>query len=557
MFITSFAEVLSLGAVVPFLSVLTNPKVLFEYKRIQYIIKIFDISKPEELLLPLTLVFCITVIIAAIMRFIMLWAQTRLSFAIGSDFSYSIYKKTLYQPYSVHISRNSSEVITGVSTKVDSLINNALLPSLIIISSSLMLFMVISALFLLNPLIAFFTFFGFGFIYVIIIQIVKKKLHQDSINISIELTKVVKALQEGLGGIRDVIIDGTQQVYCDVYKNADQPLKKAQASMTIISNSPRFGIEALGMILIALVAYFATVKSNGLITAVPLLGIIAVSAQRMLPVLQQLYASWVAIKGGELSLQDALKLISQPMIDETKILNFNSISFAKEIELKEVSFKYNSSSNLVLNNLNLMIPKGSVIGIVGETGSGKSTMLDILLGLLEPTSGNLLVDGLIISDVNRQSWQKHIAHVPQNIYLSDATILENIAFGVPQIKIDIDKAYEAASKAQIFTSIDAMPEKFNTMVGERGIRLSGGQKQRIGIARAFYKNAHVIIFDEATSALDNNTENIIMDSIENLSKELTIIIVAHRTSTLKNCDKIIEISNGRINKIGNYREFLF
>ncbi len=555
MLITSFAEVLSLGAVVPFLSVLTNPKLIFEYKPIHYLINLFNIHKPEELLLPLTLLFCVAVITAAIMRFILLWAQTRLSFAIGSDFSYSIYKKTLYQPYSVHISRNSSEVITGVSTKVDSLINNALLPSLIIISSTLMLIMVISALFFLNPLIAFFTFFGFGMIYVIIIQIVKNKLHTDSININRELTKVVKALQEGLGGIRDVLIDGTQQVYCDIYKNADQPLKKSQASMTIISNSPRFGIEALGMILIALVAYFVTLNSNGLITAIPLLGIITISAQRMLPVLQQLYASWVAIKGGELSLQDALKLINQPMVDENKISNYEPISFAKGIELKEVSFKYYLNENFVLNNINISIQKGSIIGIIGETGSGKSTLLDILLGLLEPTSGTMKVDGLIISEINRQSWQKHIAHVPQNIFLSDATIIENIAFGIPLNKIDFSKAYEAAKKAQIFTSIEMMPEKFNTIVGERGIRLSGGQKQRIGIARAFYKNAKVIIFDEATSALDNNTENIIMDSIEKLSKELTIIIVAHRVSTLKNCQKIIEISNGNIKKIGNYSDF--
>jgi ATP-binding cassette subfamily B protein len=353
-----------------------------------------------------------------------------------------------------------------------------------------------------------------------------------------------------------VLIDGTQEIYCNVYRSADLPLRKAQANITIISGSPRYGIEALGMILIALMAYSLSLESNGLAIAIPTLGAFALGAQRMLPILQQAYSSWTFMRGGQAFLRDTLELLEQPMPDFFYIQPQNPISFNNEMSFDNISFRYSVESPWVLQGLNLTITKGGRIGFIGITGSGKSTLLDIIMGLLLPVNGGLVIDGVKIDQHNHRSWQAHIAHVPQSIFLSDTSIAENIAFGVPLDEIDYARVRRAAKSAQISDTIELLEQGYDTIVGERGIRLSGGQRQRIGIARALYKQADVIIFDEATSALDNNTELEVMRAIENLGPDLTIIIVAHRLSTLQNCSEVIELANGKISRRGNYEEIV-
>jgi ATP-binding cassette subfamily B protein len=275
-----------------------------------------------------------------------------------------------------------------------------------------------------------------------------------------------------------------------------------------------------------------------------------------LPILQQAYYSWATIKGGEEFLRDTMELLDQPILINDNEPVKELVSFNNNITLDSVSFRYNTDSPLVINNMSLTIPKGARVGIIGVTGSGKSTVLDIIMSLLKPSSGNLMIDGVNISHENYRSWQAHIAHVPQSIYLADATILENIAFGIALDEIDFDRVKEAAYKAQIAETIESWDNKYLTKVGERGVRLSGGQRQRIGIARALYKKADVIIFDEATSALDNLTENEVMSAIENLGTNLTIIIVAHRLTTLKSCSKIFELEAGNVINIRSYNEIL-
>jgi ATP-binding cassette, subfamily B, bacterial PglK len=552
----SFAEILSIGAVLPFLAVLTAPERIFQLPAAQPFIRAAGMTSASQLLLPLTIIFGIAALLSGAMRLMLLWASTRLSFATGADLSISIYRRTLYQPYAVHIARNSSEVINGISTKASGVIYSIIVPSLTLISSSIMLIAILMALFVVDPVIALAAIGGFGVIYGIIIKLTRKQQFINSRCMARESTQVIKSLQEGLGGIRDVLIDGSQGAYCQIYRNADNPLRKAQGNSLFVGASPRFGIEALGMMLIAALAYFLAMQPDGIAKAIPVLGALALGAQRLLPVVQIAYGSWSGIQGGQVSLRDTLELLDQPLPDYLDQPVAKPISFRKQINLNNLSFRYTPETPLILNNLNLVIPKGSRIGFIGVTGSGKSTLLDMIMGLLQPTAGTIEIDTQPLSTSNNRSWQAHIAHVPQAIFLADSTIEENIAFGIPKGKIDQNRVKQAASQAQIADIIESWPKKYQTYVGERGIRLSGGQRQRIGIARALYKDADVIIFDEATSALDNETEQAVMQAIESLGNELTILIIAHRLTTLKNCTKIVELANGNISRSGTYEEII-
>lgn len=555
MILASFAEILSIGAVLPFLGVLIAPSHVFEHPAAQPFLQTLGLTAPEQLLLPLTIAFGLAALLAGVMRLLLLWASTRLSFATGSDLSISIYRRTLYQPYAVHVARNSSEVITGISSKAKNVIN-IIMMCFTFISSSVMLIATLVALLSIDPIISLTAFGGFGLIYGAIAWITRSRLLINSRRIAHESNQVIKSLQEGLGGIRDVLIDGSQHAYCKVYGRADLALRDATGNNTFISSSPRYAMEALGMLLIAILAYALAQQSDGIAKAIPVLGALALGAQRLLPVLQQAYMAWSSIQGGQASLQDTLELLDQPLPDYADRPAVKPLPFQQHINLKQLSFRYSPQTPWVLKNLNLAITKGSSVGFIGTTGSGKSTLLDIVMGLLQPTEGTLEIDGQPIETVNPRAWQTHIAHVPQAIFLADSSIAENIAFGVPKGKIDYERVRQAARQAQIADIIETWPEKYQTFVGERGIRLSGGQRQRIGIARALYKQADVIIFDEATSALDNETEQAVMHAIEGLSGDLTILIIAHRLSTLKNCTQIVELGDGGIKRVGTYQNIV-
>ena len=556
MLLAALAEILSIGAVLPFLAVLTSPERVFQHAAAQPLIQTVGLTTPAQLVLPLTITFAAAAFIAGAMRLLLLWASTRISFATGADLSISIYQRTLYQPYAVHCARNSSEVINGISEKVYGIIYSAIMPTLTLISSSVILILILIALLAVEPVIALSAFGGFGLIYAVIIRLTRKQLLADSQHIAQESSNVIKSLQEGLGGIRDVLIDGSQATYCQIYRDADLLLRRAQGSAAFIGASPRYVMEALGMMLIAGLAYSLAQQDDGLAKTIPILSALALGAQRLLPVLQQAYGAWSSIQGGQASLQDTLKLLDQPLPEYAGQSSVIALPFERNISLKQLCFRYNLQMPYVLKHLNYTIAKGSRVGFIGTTGSGKSTLLDIVMGLLQPTDGSLEIDGKVVTLRNNRAWQAHIAHVPQAIFLGDSTIEENIAFGVPKDRIDHQRVQQAAQQAQISDSIESWPKQYQTFVGERGIRLSGGQRQRIGIARALYKQADVIIFDEATSALDNETEQAVMQAIEGLSQDLTLLIIAHRLTTLKNCTQIVELGDGSIKRVGSYQEIV-
>ena len=310
------------------------------------------------------------------------------------------------------------------------------------------------------------------------------------------------------------------------------------------------------MVLIAALAYELSRKAGGIATALPVLGALALGAQRLLPAMQLTYSAWASIVGSHASLIDTIALLDQPLPTDILQPAPAPLIFQKNIQFKSARFRYTSDGPWVLDGINLVIAKGSRVGFVGSTGSGKSTMLDLLMGLLVPTEGELMVDGQHINGNRISAWQRTIAHVPQSIYLADTTLAENIALGVPRNSIDLQRVHQASRQAQIADFIESRPEGYNTFVGERGVRLSGGQRQRIGIARALYKQASVLVFDEATSALDNSTEQSVMDAIDGLGSDLTILLIAHRLTTVRHCDTVIELEHGQVVAQGSYEQLL-
>jgi ATP-binding cassette subfamily B protein len=552
--LSSFAEIFSIGLAFPFLAILSDPNSVYQNHFLNKILTWLEISSSKELMLILAFLFGIAALISGALRLLMLWFSTRLAYSIGSDISSDIYKRSLYKPYIAHCMTNSSEILNAIINKTNA-VTFVINMTFILITSFFILMSILSALLFLDPLTTSSIFLIFTSIYLIIVYFNRVQIESNSKNLAFYSSQAVKCIQEGLGGIRDVLIDGTQSTFCKIYQNADSKTRSAQGSNSFIGLSPRYLMESLAMFCLALFIFIAIQKNQELTQVLPMLGVLAIAAQRLLPLFQQIYAGWIAIKSNENSLKDVLTLLNQPL----KInLNdeINPLPFEKNIKFNQISFSFDPRKKPVLNNINLTIKKGSRVGIIGTTGAGKSTFLDTLMGLLDPVSGNLLIDGQVITSLRKRSWQAHIAHVPQAIFLSDATIEENIAFGIPKELIDFKRVRECAKQAQIADIIESWPLKYQTYVGERGIRLSGGQRQRIGIARALYKNADVIILDEATSALDVKTEENVMRAISKLNPNITLFIVAHRLSSLKCCSKIIELKNAKIKNIGSYNVLL-
>ena len=547
---------LSVGAMIPFLTALAEPSLIFEFEQLRPLISLLGAESPEGIILPFIIVFIVAVTVAAALRILLFYSITRVSYALGSDIGCEIYAKTIRQPYLVHIDRNSSDLINSLLRKTDDVIGGVVIPALLLVSSSLVLLGILSVLLSIDAVTTLTCIAVFGFLYWCLLMKTRRYLGSNSKTIVQESSKLVKVVQETLGGIRDVILDGNQQYYSDLFITADKKLRFAQGNNSIISGSPKHIIEAMGMIALAAISYWLTLTVGSIASFLPILGAIALGAQRMLPNLQQIYASISHIRGAQESLKDILFLLDQEVKQNEPQKIETSIDFKKKIEFCDVSFRYFEGGDWVLKNVNVTIPKGHCVGIVGASGSGKSTLCDSLMGLISPSSGMVWVDDVELSKDKATFWQDNIAHVPETIFLTDASIAENIAFGMSKQDIDLDKVKTAARMAQLDLFIESLPLKYSERVGERGVRLSGGQRQRIGLARALFKQTNVIVFDEATSALDSKTESDIVRTIAELTGPVTKIMVAHRLTTLANCDVIYTVSGGVFDTGMRYEEFM-
>lgn len=543
------SEVFSLAAVLPFLAVLTDPERLWQAPLVPQLASALGVHDPSGLLLPATVLFAAGAVLAATVRLANLWLNSRLAAAIGSDLSCEAYRRTLYQPYAVHMQRNSSGVITATTAHIAQtvVVINTILRSITAVVVAIGLF---AALVFADWQVALLAVAVFGSAYGLLAVTARRRLAANSAVVAQVGQQQLKALQEGLGAIRDVLLDSSQAAYLEIYRKADRPLRLKQAQSAFISAFPRYALEAVGLLLIALLALLLSWQRGSSQTVIPLLGALALGSQRMLPALQQVYAGWALIRAYRSGVVDVLAMLDQPMPVNLTSQRQSALKFEVAVCFKQVNFRYSDDSPLVLHSIDLKIIRGERIGIIGSTGSGKSTLLDVLMGLLKPTSGTILVDDNDLHAAEHpervMAWRNIIAHVPQSIYLADKSIAENIAFGLPKDLIDMEKVRQAADQAQIAGFIDSTQDGYDTFVGERGIRLSGGQRQRIGIARALYKQSRLVVFDEATSALDNGTEESVMAALEGLSKELTIVMIAHRLSTVRRCDRVIRLEQGRV-----------
>lgn len=591
MLVGALAEMATLGAVVPFLALLADPSIVHKYPLFQQSF-MWGETPPNNVALSAALLFGIVAIGAGFVRMLLMWVSLRISFGLGADIGSEVYRRTLYQPYSWHVSRNSSEILSGID-KVNNVIGGIITPLLQGAVAVVLSLGILAMLITVDPETAFTAGLGFCLLYGVTTYVLRRKLVRNSKIISANITHRVRAVQEGLGGIRDVLLDGTQPIYLRRFAAVDYTMRRCQAANNLIGASPRFIIEAVGMVLIASLAYWLTERQGGLSKALPVLGALAVGAQKLLPQMQLVYQSWSSISGNHNQLEDVLDLLERPIPNEwippdcpistrltlsqnvktriplspldrkkgggnvrdlpQQVRDGGMIDKVKPlIALRDVSFRYKPDAPVVLRSINLEIPRGSTVGFIGKTGSGKSTLIDLVMGFLEPTTGVIEIDGNPLREEHRRSWQLRLAHVPQSIFLSDATIAENIAFGVPVGDIDMPRVRSAAAKAELAHFIETLPQQYQTAVGERGVRLSGGQRQRIGLARALYKQADVLVLDEATSALDDATEESVMAAIKALGNELTVLMIAHRVSTLRDCDQIIELADGTVLRRGDY-----
>ena len=539
------AELLSLGAVLPFLGVLSDPERLWQQSLVQALAGHVGIVQASELLLPASLAFAVTAVLAALVRLANLWLNGRLAAAVGSDLSCEAYRRTLYQPYGVHVQRNSATVITAITSHIGATVA-ALTALLQLITAALVAAGLLMGLLLIDWAVALGAAALFASVYGLLAITIRQDFQRNSERIAAAARHQLQALQEGLGAIRDVLLDGNQRTYVEIYRLADRPQRQLQARNQYLGAFPRYALEALGLVAIALLGGLLVMRQGPGGAVIPLLGALALGAQRLLPALQQVYSGWAALKGCNASLVAVLEMLNQPLPPQVTLAA--PLNLRQSIRLEAVHFRYGPEQPEVLRGLDLEIRRGERIGLIGSTGSGKSTTVDLMMGLLDPTVGRLLVDGLDLHDPAHPerlvAWRAAIAHVPQSIYLADSSIAENIAFGVPRQQIDLARVKRAAEQAQIAGFIEASPEDYQSFVGERGIRLSGGQRQRIGIARALYKQARVLVFDEATSALDTDTEEAVMAVVEGLSQELTIILIAHRLSTVQRCDRVVRLDMG-------------
>ena len=538
------SEVVTLGLVVPFLAFLLDPLQALQLPYVAEIGSIFDLSDPNDLRWYFTLLFAATAVGSSVLRLFIIWVTIRIVFKIGHEIGVEVYRRVIYQPYLVHISTNSSEIISAIE-KVNPIFH-ILIGVMNAISALLISISIVVTLIIISPQFTVIAIFAMGGSYALIMFIMRNRLQKNSEIISENMIERIKITQEGLGSIRDILLDHGQLNFTNRFMKLDQKLRRAQGINYIIGPSPRFIVEGLGILLIAGFAYSSVMSSSdGFSAVIPALGAMALGAQRLLPNLQLIYIGITNVKGGMQSLFDVIEMLDKP-IDEQDLSNLIPLKFEKQIQFENVDFQFQENSPVVLRELKFSISKGESIGFLGPTGSGKSTTLDLLMGLLTPTNGKISVDNIPLVGKALLQWQKNITHVPQDLYLMDASFAENIAFCEAPESINLERVKEAAKLAHIHDFINNKPESYQSLLGERGVQLSGGQRQRIGIARALYRKASVLVLDEATSALDADTEEAVMSSIRKIDRSITIIMIAHRVSTLQHCDYVFQLENGKI-----------
>ena len=547
--LNALAEFFSVISIMPFLTAIIRPEIFYENQQIKFLINFLNINNREQLISFVTVLFISITLLSTVIKLINSYAQARISSTIGTDLSILSFEKIINKDYENIVNSNSSKFVT-ITTKFITDTVTGINQFFKICTSMLTIGLILLGLFYINFILSLTIVLVFLFLFLTILFLSKKKLNYWG-KIKAEYSQtIVKYVQESNGGIRDIIIDNSQNYFVNNFKKISKKLFFIEGIIEFLYVAPRQIIEAFAISTIAIIALIFS-KNN--ILFLPVLGTIALGSQRLLPAINILYNSIVNIKFNYLPIVSVIKLLEEDnKAENNKIIPFK---FKNKITLKGIYFNYLNSNNNILSNINFEINKGERIGIVGKTGSGKSTLIDLILHLLKPTKGKILIDGKDLKINNKKkeliSFRYIISHVPQDIFLIDSSFISNIAFGVDESKVDMERVKLVCKAAQISEFIEGSKYSYNTHVGERGMQLSGGQKQRIGIARALYKKSQILILDEATSALDTLTEQKVMKAINSFNPDLTIISIAHRLSTLKDNDRLIYLKDGIIQSDGD------
>ena len=557
--VMALIDTIGVASILPFMAVLTNPDIIetnLILKKMYQTSNIFGVESSQQFIFALGILVFVTLVISLIFKAITTYVQVKFiqmrEYSVGKR----LIQGYLHQPYSWFLNRNSAELGKNILSEVTLVIGAGLRPLIELIAKGLVAIALICLLVIADPKLALIVGLSVGGAYGIIFFIIRHYLNIIG-KVRLKSNELrFKSVSEAFGASKEVKIGGLEKKYIQKFSDPAQIYAKTQASSQAINLIPRFFLEAMAFGGILLIILYMMAQSGNFNNSLPIISLYVFAGYRLMPAVQQIYVSFARLTFISPSLDklyNDIKNLSIPNIDKDQ----GTLLIKNDVILKNIFYNYPNSSRTVLKNISLKISAKSSVGLVGTTGSGKTTTVDIILGLLEAQKGTLEVDGKIIDKQNCRSWQRSIGYVPQHIYLSDDTVAANIAFGVEPIDISLDAVEKASKIANLHEFVvNELDNKYQTTIGERGIRLSGGQRQRIGIARALYHNPQVLILDEATSALDNKTEKAVMDAVNNLSKDITIILIAHRLSTVKKCDKIILLENGEIKNQGKFEELI-
>lgn len=542
-------DMVGVASIMPFIAVLSNPDLIDTNVILNKIFQtssLFGVQSDQEFIFFLGIIVFIFLILSLVVKALTTYFQLRFvqmrEYTIGKR----LMENYLHQPYSWFLNRNSSDIGKSILSEVGLIIGQGLSPLLNLITQCIVTFFIASLLLIVNfkltIIVASILFIFYGLIFHLSRKFLNRIGHER-----VESNELrFKVISEAFGASKDVKLNGLEEIFVKKFSNPAKLFAKHQTSSQVLGKLPRFALEAIAFGGMLLVILYTISQSGNFANAIPIITLYAFAGYRLMPSLQLIYASSTMLKYATPAINslynDFISLKTNNYNNDQSILKFN-----KTIALNNVNYSYPNTSRTTLKNINLIIPSRSTVGLVGPTGCGKTTTVDIILGLLQPQNGTLKIDDQIITKENSRSWQRSLGYVPQQIYLSDDTVASNIAFGINKENIIFEDLESAAKIANLHDFvINELPNKYETKVGERGIRLSGGQRQRIGIARALYHKPKVLILDEATSALDNETEKVVMEAVNNLSKNITIIMIAHRLSTVSKCDTIFQFDKGEL-----------
>jgi ATP-binding cassette subfamily B protein len=544
MLLGAVAELVSIASIVPFLSSLAGGPDARSPASIEGILAWLSEMTGNGRLTSAAMLFIVAALGAGAIRLALSWFTQAFTLGLGHQLAVGIQARILHQPYLFHVANHSSRILASLE-KVQ-ILSSAVLLQLTQAASAIVIgAFIIFAVASIDLTAAAVAAGILGASYFLISRFASPRLVRDAAILGSAYDQRLKLVQESLGGIRDVIIDQSQPVHIEEFRAVDAQFANARRSSGFLVTAPRFLIEAVGMVLLAALAIYLSSEGRGTAAGLPVLGALGLGALRLLPLLQQLYQAWVSLAANRSIATEVLSLLALPVAKEGS--RPSALPFDHSIRFEDLSFTYPGRNTPALESIDLVIPRGSRVAIVGKTGSGKSTLVDLMMGLLPPTAGSIMVDDVPIDEQTTPAWQRRIAHVPQSIFLADASIARNIAIGGAPGSFDRSRVAEAARTAQLQEFIDGLPLGLDTRVGERGIGLSGGQRQRLGLARAIYKDSSVLVLDEATSALDDETEKAVLSILDELHRRgKTIVIVSHRNSALQSCDMVVRLDKGRI-----------